>query len=218
MPGRALCDQGREMKSRIAGALTALLTLAAAAMVLGPRDISISEATSAPAGVVDSVIPREEALRRFRQGMAPIDSLEGGESSREALVRAFVQALQTTDTTTLRRLILTRREFAYLYYETNPQSLPPYDLSPSLFWFMLEGGSRGGLIKALEGRGGAPLGYLRTRCEGDPVREGENLLYGPCYIVRKQGARGDSLVERLFGPIIERQGRWKFVSYTNKLD
>ena len=206
------------MKSRIAGALVALLIVAVAALVLGQRNIAISEARSAPAGVVDSAIPRDEALRRFRDGLVPTDSLEGGESSREALVQSFVHALETRDTAEFRRLALSRREFAYLYYETNPQSLPPYELSPSLFWFMLEGGSRGGLIKALEGRGGAPLGYRRTRCEGGPVREGENRLYGPCYIVRMQGEGGDSLVERLFGPIIERRGRWKFVSYTSKLD
>ena len=29
---------------------------------------------------------------------------------------------------------------------------------------------------------------------------------------------GDSVVQRIFGPIIERRGRWKFVSYANKLD
>jgi hypothetical protein len=194
------------------------LAVTAAVIALGRKHVAISEAKSAPTGVVDSAISREEGLRRFRAGIAPVDSLEGGESSREALVRAFVKALETKDTTTLRRLSLALREFAYLYYETSPQSLPPYDLTPSLLWFMLERGSRGGLLKALEGRGGAPLHYVRTRCDGEPSREGENVVYGPCVIVRRGGERGDSLVERLFGQVIERRGRWKFISYANKLD
>lgn len=205
------------MKAVMAGAAAGLAALAAAIVVLARNAPAASKATSPPAGVVDSAIPRDEALRRFRVGLVPTDSLEGGESSRDALVRSFMQALETRDTGAFRRLSLSQREFAYVYYETNPQSLPPYDLSPSLFWFMLEGGSRGGLSKALQTLGGNQLHYRSTRCSGAPSREGENSVYGPCVVVRR-GERGDSLVERLFGPIIERGSRWKFVSYANKLD
>lgn len=204
------------MNTKVLGALTVLVVLAAA-WLLRYRGITDSQATSVAPGAVDSAIPRDEALRRFREGLAPIDSLEGGEPSRDALVRSFVNALETKDTAAFRRLVLTQREFAYVYYETNPQSLPPYDLSPSLLWFMLEGGSRGGLTKAMQNLGGTHLRYLRTSCDGAPSREGENVMYGPCAVVR-QDERGDSLVERLFGPIIERRGRWKFVSYANKMD
>ena len=202
---------------RLAGGLAGLVALAAGVMLLARPNVSVSEAKTPSAGVVDSAIPREEALRRFRSGLAPIDSLEGGEASLEALVEAFVLAVETKDTSTFRRLSLSLREFAWLYYETNPQSQPPYDLDPALFWFMLERNNRGGLIKLLEERGGKPVGYLRSRCEGSPSRQGENTVYGPCLIVRR-GVRGDTVEERLFGPIIQRQGKWKFVSYSNKLD
>ena len=203
------------MKSRLWGGGAGLIVLGAALMM--QRGIATSEATTLPKGVVDSAVPREEALRRFREGLIPTDSLEGGELSREALVRSFVTALEGKDTAEFRRLLLSPREFAFVYYETNPQSLPPYDLSPSLFWFMLEGGTRGGLTKALQSLGGTAMRYLRTRCDGEPSRQGENVVYGPCVVVRRT-ERGDSLVQRLFGPIIERRGRWKFVSYANKLD
>ena len=43
--------------------------------------------------VVDSILPREEALRRFREGLPPVDSLSGGAESRDALVAEFVRAL-----------------------------------------------------------------------------------------------------------------------------
>ncbi|HZN99388.1 MAG TPA: hypothetical protein VFB61_16815 [Gemmatimonadales bacterium] len=205
------------MKARSAGSAAGLAVLAAATLLLARKAPSPSEAQVPPAGVVDSAIPREEALRRFRVGLLPTDSLEGGEGSLEALVISFVKALETRDTAAFGRLALSQREFAYVYYETNPQSLPPYDLSPSLYWFMLEGGSRGGLSKTLQNLGGIPLHYSRTRCEGEPSREGQNTVYGPCVVVRQAG-HPDSLVQRLFGPIIERRGRWKFVSYANKLD
>ena len=198
-------------------AMTGAVALGAILWMVARREVSVSEATVASAGVVDSAIPREEALRRFREGIPPIDSLEGGASSMAGLVQTFVRALEAKDTTTLRRLVLTRREFAWTYYETNPQSLPPYDLEPSLFWFLLEGGNRGGLVKLLESRGGFPLEYLRFRCGGEPSRQGRNVVHGPCAIVRRTGS-GDSVVERIFGPIVERDGRWKFVTYASKLD
>ena len=131
-------------------------------------------------------------------------------------MQRFVEALEVLDSVTLAGLSLTREEFAYLYYPTNPQSLPPYDLSPSLFWFLLEGNGHKGLRQALEERGGKPLRYVDHVCTGEPSHEGENTVFGPCLIRRVQ-APGDTVSERLFGPIIERDGRYKFVSLANKL-
>jgi len=170
----------------------------------------------AQASVVDSVIPREEALRRFRVGLNSTDTLYGGASSRDQLVRRFVAALEARDTASLTALALTRDEFAFIYYPTDPQSLPPYDLSPQLMWFMLNEHSGSGLAHALEERGGHPLHVVGDTCEGAPSHQGPNTVWGPCYIRRVQ-APGDTVSERLFGPIIERGGRFKFVSYANKL-
>lgn len=168
------------------------------------------------AGAVDSVIPREEALRRFQDGLRRPDGLSGGNESREGLVRSFVAALEARDTTTLIALSMTIEEFAYLYYPTNPQSLPPYDVSPALLWFLIEGNGRKGLTLALEERGGSSLDYVDHSCDGAPSREGENTVWGPC-VIRRVQAPGDTVSERLFGPIIERSGRYKFVSLANKL-
>ncbi|MFL5496480.1 MAG: hypothetical protein ACJ8DC_18995 [Gemmatimonadales bacterium] len=165
---------------------------------------------------IDSAVPREVALRRFQQASRRVATLAGGERTREALVRAYVRALERRDTTALARLLLTRDEFAFLYYPTNPRGLPPYDLAPELMWFMLSQGSERGLGRALQERGGRPLGYLSHQCDGMPSREGENLVWGPCQVRRRlpDGGRGS---ERLFGLILERGGRYKFVSYANKL-
>jgi hypothetical protein len=178
-------------------------------------DIATAEAQRGPVHV-DSVVPRAEALRRFQQDLPTLDSLHGGARSRDSLVHRFVRALEQQDTTALRGLLLNKAEFAYLYYPTSAQGLPPYDLSPGLMWFLLEGQSEKGIRHAVEQLGGRPLRFSGYRCAGAPATEGENQLWGPCEVVRVQ-AQGDTVTDRLFGPIIERGGRWKFVSYANKL-
>jgi hypothetical protein len=166
---------------------------------------------------VDSVVPREKALARFQQGSRPVTALSGGAGSRNALVRLFARALEAGDTTALRRLVLSRAEFAWLYYPTSAQGRPPYDLSPELMWFMMVERSNRGLAALLTERTGRPLATVGYRCLGDSTVEGANRLWGPC-LVRHVQAPGDTVEERLFGPIIGRGHRFKFVSYSNKLD
>jgi hypothetical protein len=166
--------------------------------------------------VVDSTLPREETLRRFRAGIPPVTELENAASSREELVRTYVHGLQQSDTVALARLALTKAEFAWLYYETNPQALPPYDLSPALMWFMTEEAGNKGLHHAIEERGGRPLQYAGHDCKGEVSIQGSNRVWGPC-VVRWVLAVGYTVEQRLFGPIIERQGRYKLVSHANRL-
>lgn len=165
---------------------------------------------------VDSVVPRAVALERFRAGLDSVDTLSGGAPSLDALVRRFARALEARDTAALAVMVLTRREFAWLYYPTNPQGRPPYDLSPELMWFMLVENSRKGLAHALEERGGRRLGFAGYSCDPSPSREGANTVWGPCPVRRVQ-APGDTTTERLFGLVLERGGRFKFVSYANRL-
>jgi hypothetical protein len=168
--------------------------------------------------VVDSAVPREVALERFRAGLPapPPESLSGGARSREALVRAFVRAVERADTAALRTLTLTRAEFAWLYYPTNPQGLPPYDLAPGLMWELLTLRGGRGLYHLLEQRAGRPLGYLGHSCDERVSVEGDNRVYGPCLVRRRDG--GTVVEERLFGLVLERGGRFKFVSLANRLD
>ncbi len=168
------------------------------------------------ATVVDSAIPRNVALARFRRCCSFVDSLTGGAPTRDALVRGFVRALETKDTTALRAMVLTQGEFAWLYYDTSPQSLPPYNLAPGLMWFLLEGNGSKGLARALGEYGGNPLRYIGYTCDEQTSAEGENLVTGPCS-VRRIAPHGDTVQMRLFGLLLERRGRWKFVNYSNKL-
>ncbi|MGH9261031.1 MAG: hypothetical protein ACRD08_14235, partial [Acidimicrobiales bacterium] len=118
--------------------------------------------------------------------------------------------------TMLAGLALDRAEFAWLYYPTTPEALPPYDLDPDLMWFLIDGRRRQGLAHLLEERSGRTLGYVGHTCEGVASHQGNNVVWGPCLVWRRQ-ATGDTVVERLFGAIVERGGRFKFVSYANPL-
>ena len=165
---------------------------------------------------VDSAVPREVALARFQQASQRTTVFEGGARTRDALVRAFLQAVETRDTSALRRLVLSRGEFAFLYYPTSAQGLPPYSLSPDLYWFMTMEQSNRGARALVNELGGKHLPYAGYRCEGDSTVEGKNTLWGPCLIHTLQRG-GDTLSQRLFGAIVARGGRYKFLSYSSKL-
>lgn len=165
---------------------------------------------------VDSLVPRDEALRRFEATTRRVDSLSWGATSRDSLVKQYVVALGARDTTALRRMVLDRSEFAYLYYPTDPQGLPPYDLSPDLLWFLTASGSAKGLGRALERMGGRTLDFAGYACDSMPSHRGRNVVWGPCTI-RLRGTDGATSSVRLFGLIVERDGRYKFVSYANRL-
>lgn len=175
-----------------------------------------AEAKPAVAGVVDSVVPRDTAIARFQREVQPVTILKGGARNRDQLVRRFVTALEKRDTVALRSLLLTRSEFGWLYYPSNPEGMPPYNLPPQLMWFLVERHTEQGYRKLLQKRAGKPLDVLGYRCEAEPSHQGENTVWGPC-VVRRRMESGDTLVERLFGPIVARGGRYKFVSYSNKL-
>jgi hypothetical protein len=163
--------------------------------------------------VVDSVIPREEALWRFREGVPEVVELTGGAAGRAALAGAVTRALATRDTAALHALLLTKGEYAWLYYPTAAQGLPPYDLAPSLYWFTLEGRNGRALASLLDASAFAGSRYLAHDCGTAAVHEGENTLWGPCTI-RAVTPGGDTLGARVLSLVIERGGKWKVVSYS----
>lgn len=194
------------------------MLVAACGVLLTACDVSAARETASrgTAAKVDSVVSREEALRRFRTGLAPVERLEGGHPSREALLGAMMRALEARDSAALERLTVTRAEFAWLYYATTPQGLPPYDVEPALLWFLLRSRSERSARRALQVYGGRQLEVLGYDCGGAGQREGDNTLFGPC-TVRWRSPGGDTAAVRLVGQILEREGRFKILSYSNKL-
>ena len=175
-----------------------------------PPPPRVEAAAPVPGTFVDSILPPEEEERRFREGLADPGVLAGGAESREALVRAFVRAVEWADTAAARRMILSRAEFAWLYYPSTEFTRAPKRMSPALLWFLTMQESEKGIGRLFARRGGQALGYVSSRCAPEPRVEGANRLWDRCTVTLRNG---DSA--RLFGTIVERGGRFKFVSYQN---
>jgi hypothetical protein len=163
-------------------------------------------------GVVDSALPLDEALRRFRAGLPRVDSLSGGAPSPDELVRRFVRAVERSDTAALRAMIISRAEFAYVYYPSSPYTREPTKQAAALAWFFVIEPSKVGITRVLDRLGGAPLGYRGYSCTASPRRQGDNVVWEGCAL--EVDAGGTSPLH-LFGPILQREGRFKFLSYAN---
>lgn len=167
-----------------------------------------------PAGrIIDSILPVEEELRRFQEGLERPAHLVGGATSREALVRGFVDRLSQRDTAALRSMLLTRAEFAYLVYPTSMYTRPPYRSAPGLVWLQLAQGSAKGLTRLLR-EDVQVRGYAGHRCPEPPVLDGASTLWRQCG-VRVTLGEGEAIEARLFGVIVEHDGRFKFASFAN---
>lgn len=168
-------------------------------------------------GVVDSTLPIDTLLRRFRATLPDTPAvLTGGARSPEALVRALLSALEANDTTTLRSLVLSPSEFAWLYYPHAKWTKPPYEMGPELVWFQIGANSEKGLVRLVRRYGARPLRLDALDCPDAPVVEGPNIVTEGC---RVRLAVSDSVPRelRLFGSLLARDGRYKFVSYANDL-
>lgn len=210
--GMAACN-GNESAPRSSAATSRTATANA------PRRTAAAESKVRTTAVayVDSVLPGDEALRRFRADLgAPPAAFAPAFRSREALVRKLVDVVERADTLALVPLVLSRAEFAYLYYPTNPLSRPPYALPPALMWFRLQESNRGAAFALMRARGGRPLGYLGHECLHSE-RQGANTIWSDCELLRRLPEGGERK-ERLFGSIIQRDGLYKFVGLKNELE
>ena len=154
-------------------------------------------------------------LRRFQsRAGTPARVLEGGTHSLDALAGRYLIALEQRDTAALQSLRVTTGEFAFLYFPESIFMQPPYELDPDVLWMQLDAASRTGMRRALQEYGGRPAGYLGVECRPADVH-GATRIHG-CD-VQRLAAPGDTVRERLFGPILERDGRFKFLSLQNRL-
>lgn len=170
-----------------------------------------------PGYVIDSILPVEEQLRRFRAsiGGETVTALQHGSASRDALVNRFVKALVAGDSVELRAMALTPREFADLVYPESPNTKPPYQQDPALVWRTIQNPSESGFIRLVRRAGGVPVTLKSYRCDPKAVSEGKNRLWGNC-VLTLVGEKGDTSTHRFFGSILERGGQFKFMSYKNE--
>lgn len=170
----------------------------------------------AAGGVVDSMLPVAEALRRFRDSLPKVDTLRHASDTRAALVARLADAITRRDTADLNAMVLNRAEYAWIFYEESPLSRPPYEAPPGLLWGQILTTSDEGIRQLMTRLGGKPLEVSGLACPNAPEREGRNTLYKRCTV--RFTARGEPPLEgNLFGSIIERDGRFKFVGLGNRI-
>ena len=141
-------------------------------------------------------------------------TLNGSEPSKDQLIWTFVRALESSDTASLARLALTRAEVAYLVFPESPLSAPPYSQAPDLVWMRESYATVTGLERLLNRLGGKPLGFRSLSCAESSVVEGKNRIWRDC-TVRFAPPGGTAQTLQLFASIIEREGRFKILSYAN---
>lgn len=167
-------------------------------------------------GVVDSIVPVAEALRRFRSTIPyHADSLRDASSSLDALLLRFASAVSARDSAALNAMLLDRAEFAWLYYPDSPLSMPPYEAPPGLLWSQLLAVSDEGVKQLLRRYGGHPLTIDGFTCPA-PRMNGRNRVHEHCEVRARVAGKAIGNT-RLFGSIIERDGRFKFLGYANSL-
>jgi hypothetical protein len=165
-----------------------------------------------PGYVVDSIHSPEESLRRFRAGTDSVSSLAGQPSLRELLAE-FTRAATARDTAALRAIALDRREFGWLVYPESRLSRAPYRQPPDVAWLMLQNASDGGMRKLIARI--PTMSLLATHCPDSVQVEGRMRTVSGC-TVRVQTP--DNVRDmRLFGRVVELNGRWKIVGYDGDL-
>jgi len=170
----------------------------------------------APPTQVDSVFPIEEEIRRFREGLDEVTGFTSGAASMQELVDTMILALESEDPDLLASLAMTRQEFAWLYYPHTMYTSRPYELSPSLVWFQQQNRSSRGIVRLLDRYAGEELFYTGFDCPDEGEAFGNGWIHHGCTVLGELPT-GEKVEERLFGSILEIDGVWKFVSYSNEL-
>lgn len=125
-----------------------------------------------------------------------------------------MSAVQSKDASKLASLAVTPAEYAWLIYPTSEHVTGPMAQAPQLAWYMLSNTSDVGQHRLLDRLGAVDLKVTGSACAPTPVRQGENRIWHDCVVIRA-GDDGREVRQRLFGSIIERDGRWKVLSFAN---
>ena len=195
----------------LAGLLAGMVGCSPATPAVEDRRASPSSTTTL---VVDSARPMRQMIEQFQQGTPAVAALQYGAPDRETLVRSFLDALTAGDTAALASMIISRAEFAHLYFPSSVIARAPYELDPALAWFQVRVENERALGKALRRYAGRALIYVGHDCSPKPA-EGASRIWTDCVVTYRSESGGQRA--RLFTSIIETGGRFKFFSYANRL-
>jgi len=170
-----------------------------------------------PGYVVDSLFTPEEDLRRFRATVpgTPPRALIGGAPSTDALLRRYWTLLITRDTLAMSSLVVSRGEYAYLYFPFSREAAA--GMPPGAGWELILAQSGRGLTRALlhAESVGPRATVVGTVCSDSPRLVGGGRLYGPCGVVLRRPERTDTLW--LAKSLFVRDGVHKLLGLQNEL-
>jgi hypothetical protein len=164
----------------------------------------------------DRILPMNEMIDGFQAELPRVTALsEDAPTSRAELIRRFAAAVEDSSAAALRAITINAAEFAWLYFPTSIYSRSPYAQPPEVNWLLLEQNSLKGEARLLRYYGGRPLPVVNHTCLAEKL-EGENRIHQQCTL-RLQREDGQHEEVRLFGSILERDGRYKLLSLANRL-
>lgn len=199
---------------------TTLRIVAVAALVAAGCDRAAeaggrpAQGAASPGTIIDSLLPPGEALRRFQSDLPVVTELADSPPGRDKLVSEFIKALERADTVAFAKLRVSKAEYAFLYYPSSVYSRKPYELAPDIAWLLSEQNSQKGAIRLLRRLSGRDLRFNGYAC-GTPVREQDNVFWRDCEVRYVDPAISLPVTRKLFGAIMQRGDRYKFLSYAN---
>jgi hypothetical protein len=139
-------------------------------------------------------------------------SLDNAQESPAALARAVLEALGRGDREALRRLALDEREFREIVWPELPASRPERNLPLEYVWTDLRTKSESALAQTLQVHGGKRYELLKVGFTGETSQYRSFLVQREALLeLRDDSGRPQSL--RLFGSVIQKDGRFKVFSY-----
>lgn len=194
------------------GLVLAVLALGTASSGCGLQPAA-AEVERESHGIVDRSMPIQDALREFQRNVRRVDTLSYAARDRNALVADFIHALERDDSTRLVQLFISKAEFAWLYFPTSLYMHKPYELPPEIAWLLTVADSEKGFKRLTDRLGGRQLAYAGVDCQRQE-RDSRHTYWRDCFIKYSHPAEG-RVQRRLFGSIMERDGKYKFLSYAN---
>ena len=138
--------------------------------------------------------------------------VQGTVHSPEALAAAVLDAFQRGDRSALERLAISEQEFADHVWPALPAARPERNLTASFVWADLSGKSRQYLATNLKRPLPPGARAVAITFEGDTSRYGTITIRRQS-VITLTDAGGHSTKARLFGSMLEQNGRYKVFSY-----
>jgi len=166
---------------------------------------------SVAAGAIVALAIVLGATSEIRPGR-PAPPLAQTFDSAEAAASAVLRALAARDIGTLRDLTVTEHEFREIVWPELPSSRPEVNLPVAYAWGTLAQNSQGSLASTIATHGGRRYTLVNVRVTGRSTPYDTFTVHRDVALdVTDEAGVGRQI--RVFGSLLEREGRWKIFSY-----